>query len=84
MKGTSFINCSLKECDFSEADLRESNFDTSDLSDATFDQTLLEKADFTTAVGFRIQPDQNRIKGAMFSPTNLAGLLTQYEIKIKH
>jgi uncharacterized protein YjbI with pentapeptide repeats len=82
MKGTSFINCLLKECDFSEADLREADFDSSDLSDATFDQTLLEKADFTSAIGFRIQPDQNRIKGAMFSRDNLAGLLMQYEIKI--
>ena len=83
MKKTNFINCSLKEVDFSEVDLTLSVFQYCDLSNSTFNQTNLNKADFRTSVNYVIDPDNNRIKKAKFSLQGLPGLLAQYDIIVE-
>jgi hypothetical protein len=50
---------------------------------AIFSQTNLEKADFTTAFNYQIDPEQNRMKKARFSPEGIAGLLVKYKIVIE-
>ena len=75
-----FNICKLIEVDFTEAVLNGAIFDNCDLSRAIFAQTDLEKADFTTALNFNIDPEQNRIKKARFSKDGLAGLLIKHQI----
>lgn len=82
MKGTRFVDCSLKESDFTSADLTSATFQNCDLQKASFSQTALEKADFRTAYNYAFDPEINRVKGAKFSHTGIAGLLTKYDIKI--
>jgi hypothetical protein len=53
------------------------------LTDALFDRSVLEKADFTSAVHYRIDPNINQIKKAKFSLEGLPGLLSAYQIEIK-
>ncbi len=83
MKKTRFVNCSVKEADFSETILSEANFEKSDLSGASFQYCNLEKTDFRSAINFTIDPEHNRMKGARFSAYSLAGLLGKYGLNIE-
>jgi uncharacterized protein YjbI with pentapeptide repeats len=83
LKKTKFVACSLREVDFTSADLSETVFERCDLTMAIFSQTNLEKADFTTAFNYQIDPEQNRMKKARFSPEGIAGLLVKYKIVIE-
>ena len=82
LKATRFHNCQLKDADFAEADLSAATFDGCDLAGAIFDRSNLEKADFRTARNYRIDPENNRLKKAKFSPLGLAGLLGKYDVVI--
>ena len=42
----------------------------------------LEKADFRTAFNYSIDPENNRMKKAKFSPPEVVGLLNKYDIEI--
>jgi fluoroquinolone resistance protein len=79
---TVFRNCILSECDFTKCDLEQASFSGSTLERTSFFQTNLEKADFTTAIGFTIDPEQNRMKKSRFSLTGLPGLLSKYSLQI--
>ncbi len=83
MKQTRFEHCSLIECDFTECQLAESVFDECILTSSTFYRSRLEKADFRTAVGFSIDPEENYLKKARFSQSGLAGLLDKYDLRIE-
>jgi uncharacterized protein YjbI with pentapeptide repeats len=80
---TVFNSTSLREVDFSEADLRNAILDQCDLLNATFDHTNLERADFSTALNYSIDPENNRIGGAKFSMPAVMGLLSKYRIVIQ-
>lgn len=82
LKGTRFVGCKLKEVDFTQADLPDALFQDCDLSGAVFDQTGLEGADLRSANQFTIDPLRNRLKKAIFSRSNLEGLLTSFHLKI--
>lgn len=83
IRRTIFRNCSLHESDLSEADLAQAVFENCDLAGTTFGRTILEGADFTAAVNFSIDPENNRLKRARFSSTGLAGLLHKYNLEIE-
>jgi uncharacterized protein YjbI with pentapeptide repeats len=72
----------MQEVDFSDADLTQAIFDTFDLLNASFDQTNLEKVDFRTAYNYRIDPERNRLKKAIFSSNGVIGLLDKYDLII--
>lgn len=82
LKNTKFTKTKLQEVDFTEADLSGSSFNNCDLQRAVFGRTNLGKVDFRTAENFTIDPEENRVKGALFSRHNLDGLLMKYQIKI--
>jgi fluoroquinolone resistance protein len=82
IKSTRFNESNLTETDFTQADLGNCNFDGCNLLYAIFDNTILEKADFRTAYNYSIDPENNRIKKAMFSLPGVAGLLNKYGISI--
>ena len=83
MKKTSFIDCSLKEVDFTSADLSMAAFINCDLLNAIFMQTILEKADFRTARNYYLDPERNKIKNAKFSHFGALGLLAKYNIEVE-
>lgn len=83
LRGTAFHKCLLLEVDFTGADLTESTFTGCDLSRTIFYRTNLKKVDFTTALNYRIAPEENQLKGARFSRAGLDGLLAGYGIHIE-
>lgn len=82
IKHSVFKNSQLQETDFAEADLSNSTFDHCDLNQAIFDHTILEKVDFSSSYNYRINPEMNRIKKAVFSIHGISGLLDHYDIVI--
>lgn len=82
LRRTVYKDCILHETDFSEADLRNAVFLNCDLSGTVFDRSNLEQTDFRTAYGFSFNPENNKMKGAKFSPSNLSGLLLHHKIII--
>ena len=82
LSSSQFSQCQLKEADFTEANLSGVVLDECNLAGATFDQTNLEKTDFSSAVNYELNPDENKIRGAIFNKGGLAGLLRSYHIKI--
>lgn len=83
IEGIVFKNCSLEGVDFTESKLAGAIFDHSNLKDAIFEYTDLRQANLSTAYNYRIQPEQNTIKQAIFGRDGLAGLLQDYDIIIQ-
>ena len=83
LKKIIFKDCSLQEVDFAEADLSAARFSNCDMMGAVFVRSILEKADFGTAFNYSIDPEENRMKKAVFSQHGLAGLLGKYNIVIE-
>ena len=82
MPKTLFRKCQMLEVDFSEADLQQAVFEESNLDKALFEFSNLEKADFRTAQNYTIDPENNKLKKAQFSSSNLKGLLKKYGLNI--
>ena len=82
IKKTNFKNSVIKDADFTECDLTGSDFQNCDLAGAVFDNTTLEKADLRTSVNYSIDPENNRIRKAKFSISEISGLLDKYDIEI--
>jgi uncharacterized protein YjbI with pentapeptide repeats len=73
----------LEEVDFTQADLTAAIFNDCNLALAVFYQTILEKADFRSAFGYLIDPEENRVKKAKFSLSGIPGLLSKYQLTIQ-
>jgi len=82
LKNTTFKDSNLQEVDFTEADLTKSTFDNCNLARTIFENTVLEGVDFQTSYSYRLDPEQNKIKGAKFSKSEVIGLLDKYSIEI--
>ena len=83
MAKTAFLDCSMKNVDFTETDLTKAIFANTDLLNAIFYQTVLKEANFLTAFNFSIDPEANALKKAKFSLSSLPGLLNKYQIIIE-
>lgn len=82
LKGIQFHSCTMKSVDFGGANISEGRLLDCDLQGALFERTNLEKADFSSAMNFQLDPDENQIKGTKFSNENVAGLLVKYGVKV--
>jgi len=80
---STFHNCQLHHVDFAEADLSNTTLSKCDLLNATFDRTNLEKTDLRGSVRFSIDPENNRLKGAKFSLSEVVRLLDKYGLEIE-
>lgn len=78
-----FTGCNLNEVSFEEANITSTVFDNCDLMRATFFNTDLERVDFSTSYNFSINPTINKLKKAVFSETELRGLVEHLNIVIK-
>ena len=81
-KKAKFIDCSLKGADFTESDLTLAVFKQCNLSGAIFMRTILVQANLSQAFNFSIDPAQNNVRKALFSPSGLSGLLHKYDIVV--
>lgn len=77
-----FTSCQLNQVDFTEANLTGISLKNCELAGTIFQQTNLSNVDFSTATNYNIHPEQNKIKGAIFSNEGVKGLLQSYSIKI--
>ena len=77
-----FTGCDLTEADFTGADMTGINLTDCDLDRATFEGTDLRKADLRESRHYRIDPTQNRVRGARFSLPEALGLLQTFGVKI--
>ena len=80
---SSFSNCRIQGADFTQADLSKCRFHNCDFSDSVFAGTNLAGVDFTTSKNFIIDPTSNNIRKAKFLSSDLAGLLTKFDIIVK-
>jgi uncharacterized protein YjbI with pentapeptide repeats len=80
---SSFTDCRIHEANFTEADLSKSSFTKCDFLGTLFSNTNLSGVDFTTSYNFTLDPSMNIVKKAKFLSTNLAGLLTKFDIIIE-
>ncbi len=78
-----FSNCQLEGVDFTEADLQHAKIIDCNLLNANFENTNLQQADLRGSTKYSINPDINKLKGAMFSLSTIDGLLDKYGIKIE-
>lgn len=80
---TSYKECKIKEASFDNADISKSIFERCDLHRTSFIGTNLEKVDFSSAFNFSINPNQCKLKKAIFSESGLRGLVDHLNIEIK-
>jgi uncharacterized protein YjbI with pentapeptide repeats len=83
MKGASFKGGELRECYFAECNLSGAVFDECVMVGTTFERCDLSGADFRTAIGYVLNPVENRIAKARFSEHSLAGLVGGFGIVVE-
>lgn len=83
ISSTVFNNCSLQQTDFTDSDVSKVKFENCNLKNVVFENTILESTDFRTAVNFSFNPNNNKMKGAKFSKSNIMGLLSSHQIIIE-
>ena len=83
IKGTTFIDCSMVAVDFMSTDLTEVVFDNCDLYRSEFAKAIANQAHFKTSYNYTIDPSKTKIKKAVFSLSELKGLLFKHDIIVK-
>ncbi|GGN00711.1 quinolone resistance protein [Dyadobacter beijingensis] len=78
-----FNNCKIHHADFTQTDLSKCKVHNCDFWEAVFSGTNLAGVDFSTSKNFTIDPTANSIRKAKFLSSDLAGLLTKFDIIIK-
>jgi uncharacterized protein YjbI with pentapeptide repeats len=64
-------------------DLTEVVFDNCDLYRSEFAKAIANKANFKTSYNYTIDPSKTKIKKAVFSLSELKGLLFKHDIIVK-
>ncbi|HWS59511.1 MAG TPA: pentapeptide repeat-containing protein [Flavobacterium sp.] len=80
IKGTSFVDCSLIAVDFMNTDLTEVLFDNCDLYRSEFSKANASKGNFKSSYNYTIDPTKTKIKKAIFSLSEVKGLLYKHNI----
>jgi uncharacterized protein YjbI with pentapeptide repeats len=83
IKGTAFTDCSLIAVDFMNTDLTSVIFDNCDLYRSEFNKAIANKANFRTSYNYSIDPEKTKVKKAIFSLSEVKGLLYKHDLKIK-
>ena len=82
MKGTTFVHCSLIAVDFMNSDLTNAQFDYCDLYRSEFDFALANKSNFKTSFNYASDPKKTKLKKAIFSLSQVKGLLFREDIVV--
>lgn len=83
IKGTTFVDCSILAVDFMSTNLTEVVFDNCDLYRSEFAKANASKANFKTSYNYTIDPTKTKINKAVFSLTDVKGLLYKHDLDIK-
>lgn len=83
LSNSGFVNCQMQDVDFGEAIMNGTELSRCDLRNANFDRSDLQKADLRGSLNYRIDPDNNKLKGAKFSAPEVLSLLTKYGLDIE-
>lgn len=83
LRQSEFQNSNLEGADFTAADLKDIKITGCDLFNTNFDHANLEGADFSMSVRLQIDPELTRLAKAQLSLSQLPGLLSKYNLKIK-
>ena len=83
MPATRFVRCALDDADFADADLSAAVFQDCSLAGAVFQNTQLVGADFTSATGFVIDPETNKLLNARFALAGLLGVVAKYGLVVE-
>ncbi len=82
MKKTPIRHCTIRECYFQNTYLAESDFSHSQFQGTLFHKADLTKADFRDALGYSIDPLNNRVCKARFSSPEALNLLNGFGVVI--
>lgn len=82
LHNTRFTHCELINVDFADADLTSADFQSSRFVESTFNNTTLTKANFREAIGYMIDPQRNKVRGARFDLPEVLSLLLPFGIRI--
>ena len=74
--------CKAHDVDFREANLSNGSFIETDFERSMFMHTKLNSADFTDAINYNINPNENDIRKGKFSLPDAIALLNGFEIEI--
>ncbi len=77
-----FLNCRMHGVNFVQTDLSKASMQNCDLLRAVFENTNISGIDFTSNYNFNIDPSINLVKKTQFSSSQLAGLLTRFDLII--
>jgi uncharacterized protein YjbI with pentapeptide repeats len=77
-----FKDCRMLEVNFTEANLTEADFSGSNLDRCQFHQTNLSRANLAGATNVRLNPAENKVKGATISLDAAIGVVTSMGIQV--
>lgn len=83
IKNTLFENSDLTAVDFTKANLTNAQFSNCNLLQATFFYTNLEGCNFSSSYNYAIDPEENKIRKAIFDMSGVLGLLAKHDIIIR-
>ena len=83
IKSTTFYDCRLVAVDFMATDLTDVIFDNCDLYKCQFDKSIANKTNFKTSYNYTIDPNKTKLKKAIFSKSEVKGLLYKHDLIIK-
>lgn len=75
LNGARMLETDFTGADFSGTDARKVDWSGSRLRDSIFQRTDLRESDLRTATNWSIDPVENKVRGARFSPSDLEGLI---------
>jgi uncharacterized protein YjbI with pentapeptide repeats len=82
MRKSVFTDCRMLEVNFTEANLAEADFSDSNLDRCQFHQTNLSRANLAGATNVRLNPTENKVKGAIISLDAAIGVVTAMGIHV--
>lgn len=83
LRGKNFVDCSIKEADFSQANLSKACFSGSNLAGTSFSNVNIEKSDFRNCLNYFIDPRFAKMKEAKFSFPEAIVLLQALGIEVE-
>ena len=82
MRKSAFKDCRMLEVNFTEANLTEADFSGSNLDRCQFHRTNLSRANLAGATNVRLNPNENKVKGATLSLDAAIGVVTAMGIYV--
>jgi uncharacterized protein YjbI with pentapeptide repeats len=75
--------CEIIESGFIECEMEETVFDGTRFRETIFEGNNLQNASFRNAVDYDINPNGNKVNGALFSVPDVLSLLKTFRIRIE-